>query len=129
GGHADFAPTDELQIELLRYLFGREKHVSYERVCSGRGLPNIYRFLRDTSRCEEPKWLAEKLAGVGDPAPIIVNKALDQTRSAEICTLTVETFVAILGAEAGNMALKVMASGGVYLGGGIPPRILKILER
>jgi glucokinase len=128
GGHADFAPADDLQVELLRYLRLRYEHVSFERVCSGRGLPNIYNFLKESGHKSEPPWLAEKLAGVKDPTPVIVENALDQEHACEICTATLELFVSILGAEAGNMALKVFATGGVYLGGGIPPRILSFLS-
>jgi glucokinase len=67
GGHTDFAPTNSLEVDLLRYLLDRFDHISYERVCSGRGLPNIYAFLRDSGFAEEPAWLAEQLAGVEDP--------------------------------------------------------------
>jgi glucokinase len=101
-------------------------HVSYETVCSGRGLPNIYRFLKDEGVAEEPLWLAEALADTEDLTPVIANAALDD--ACELCVLTMKMFVSILGAEAGNMALKVMATGGVYLGGGIPPRILPFLK-
>lgn len=128
GGHADFAPTNELQIELLRYLLAREDHVSYERICSGLGLPNIYTFLRDTGRFAEPAWLTEKLATATDLTPVIVQAALGDAPDADICRETVRIFVAVLGAEAGNLALKVMATGGIYLGGGIPPRIVSFLE-
>ncbi len=128
GGHADFAPADELQLGLLHYLQLRYTHVSIERVCSGRGLPNIYNFLKESGRKSEPAWLAEQLASAKDPTPVIVENALDQERACDICRLALETFVAILGAEAGNMALKVLATGGVYLGGGIPPRILPFLS-
>ncbi len=129
GGHADFAPTNLFEIGLLRYLqegLGFE-HVSYERVCSGRGLPNIYAYLRDSGTACEPAWLAEQLAAADDPTPVIVNAAL--ARECELCIATLDAFVSILGAEAGNLALKVMATGGVYLGGGIPPRILPALEQ
>lgn len=125
GGHCDFAPTNELEIELLRYLLKRFDHVSYERVCSGRGIPNIYAYLRDSVHADEPMWLKEQLAGADDLTPVIVNAAQEGT--SELCVDTVNTFVSILGAEAGNMALKVMATGGIYLGGGIPPRILTFL--
>lgn len=128
GGHADFAPADELQLELLRYLQLRYKHVSFERVCSGKGLPNIYAFLKEASYASEPSWLTERLNSVKDPTPVIVENALDTANACEICSLAVETFVSILGAESGNMALKVLATGGVYLGGGIPPRILPFLS-
>ena len=141
GGHADFAPTNPLQVELLRYLQGRFEHVSYERVCSGLGLPNIYAYLKESGYAEEPDWLAEQLSAASDPTPIIVNAALQLKtvrspqgttgggeRPCELCVATLCTFVSILGAEAGNLALKVLSTGGVYLGGGIPRRILPALE-
>jgi glucokinase len=130
GGHADFAPTNELQRELLRFLHEERgfARVSYERVCSGKGIPNIYDFLKISGYALEPTWLAEQLAAADDPTPVIANCALDEEHPPEICTLTLETFVSILGAECGNMALKVLATGGVYLGGGIPPRILPALK-
>jgi glucokinase len=128
GGHADFAPTNPFEVGLLRYLQARFKHVSYERVCSGRGLPNIYAYLKDSGYADEPAWLTEQLAAADDPTPIIVNAALDSQRPCQLCVATLNAFVSILGAEAGNLALKVLASGGVYLGGGIPPRILPALE-
>jgi glucokinase len=128
GGHTDFAPTNLLEVDLLRYLLDRFEHVSYERVCSGRGLPNIYAFLKDSGYAEEPAWLAERLAAVGDPNPVIAKAAFDDERQCELCVATLDTFVSILGTEAGNMALNVLATGGVYLGGGIPPRILPALE-
>lgn len=129
GGHADFAPTNPLEVELLRYLQDRFEHVSYERVCSGRGLPNIYAFLRDSGYADEPARLAEQLAVADDPTPVIVNAAFDGERPCGLCVATLSAFVSILGAEAGNLALKVLATGGVYLGGGISPRILPALEQ
>jgi glucokinase len=129
GGHADFAPTNDRQVGLLRHLLERFDHVSYERVCSGMGLPNIYAYLKDSGYAEEPAWLAGELAAVDDPTPVIVNAALDSQRPCELCVATLNIFVSILGAEAGNLALKVLATGGVYVGGGIPPRILSILKR
>ncbi len=128
GGHTDFAPTNSLEVDLLRYLLDRLEHVSYERVCSGRGLPNIYAFLKDSGYADEPAWLAEQLAAADDPNPVIVNAALGGGQQCELCVASLETFVSILGTEAGNMALNVLATGGVYLGGGIPPRILPALE-
>lgn len=128
GGHADFAPSNSTQIELLRHLMNRFEHVSYERVCSGRGLPNIYRYLRDSGHAEEPAWLRGQLATADDPTPIIADAALDDHTPCPLCVATLDTFVSILGAEAGNLALKVVATGGIYLGGGIPPRIVPILE-
>ena len=129
GGHTDFAPTDDLQIGLLRYLRRQHEHVSYERVCSGIGLPNIYSYLRTSGHGEEPPWLAQQLAAAEDHTPIIVNAALDASRRCELCVAALDTFVSILGAETANLALKVLATGGVYLGGGIPPRIVPLLKQ
>jgi glucokinase len=129
GGHTDFAPTNSLEVGLLQYLAKRSEHVSYERVCSGPGLLNIYTFLKDSGYAGEPDWLVEQLAAAKDPVPVIVNTALDESKSCDLCTATLDIFVSILGREAGNMALNVLASGGVYLGGGIPPRILPALEK
>jgi glucokinase len=128
GGHASFAPVSLIQVEMLHYLFGRFSHVSSERVCSGSGIPNIYAYLRDSRPATEPAWLAQEIAGASDPTPVIVQAALDESRPSELCAATLRTFVSILGAEAGNLALKVLATGGVYLGGGIPPRLLALLE-
>jgi glucokinase len=128
GGHVDFAPTKPLELELLQYLQDRMDHVSYEHVCSGTGLPNIYAFLKDMQYAEEPSWLADQLVQTEDPTPVIVKAAQDLDRRCDLCTLTINTFVAILGSEAGNLALKVLSTGGVYLGGGIPARILSFLE-
>lgn len=124
GGHADFAPNSDLEIELLRYLRTSYLHVSYERVLSGPGLHAIYEFLRETKR-NEPTWLAERLR-VEDPAPIIAEVGL--SGQAEIAVQTLDLFVSIYGAEAGNLALKAMALDGVYLGGGIAPKLLQKLQ-
>jgi glucokinase len=128
GGHADFAPVNTLQVELLRYLMARFPHVSFERVCSGKGLPNIYDYLKNSGYAKEPQWLAEQLASAPDRSPIIVNNALDKDNACELCIATLNAFVSILAAEAGNLALKVFSTGGVYIGGGIPPRILSYLQ-
>jgi glucokinase len=106
----------------------RFPHVSYERVCSGKGIPNIYAYLKDSGYAEEPSWLAERLAATTDRTPIIINAALDPAMPCELCAATINTFVAILGAEAGNLVLKVLANGGIYIGGGVPPRILPYLD-
>jgi glucokinase len=127
GSHVDFAPSNPRQMQLLRYLWPRFEHVSYELVCSGMGIPNLYAYFKNGGYAEEPGWLTEQLARAKDPTPVIVNAALE--RKCELCVLTLDTFVSILGAEAGNLALKVMATGGVYLGGGISPRILPALEQ
>lgn len=125
GGHSDFAPRNELEIELLRYLLPQFHHVSYERVLSGPGLLNIYRFLHDTGRGEEPVWLADEMKET-DPSVVITRTALEG--ESELCMRALELFVSIYGAEAGNLALKVKATGGVFLGGGIAPRIIEKLK-
>ena len=124
GGHADFAPTNDLEIELLRYLRTSYLHVSYERVLSGPGLHLIYQYLRDTKK-SEPTWFAEKLP-TGDPAALIAEAGLQ--KKPEICHQALQTFVSIYGSEAGNLALKTLAKGGIYLGGGIAPKILPALK-
>lgn len=127
GGHADFAPTDSLQIDLLKYLMDRYGHVSNERVCSGIGIPAIYDCLKENGYAEEPPWMAERLAGAADPTPVIVSAALDKQNPCDLCAKTLDTFISILAAEAANLSLKVLGTGGVYLAGGIPPRILPAL--
>lgn len=121
GGHADFAPRNELELELFRYLYTRFGHVSCERVVSGPGLVNVYHFLRDTGRGTEPKWLADEILH-SDPAPVISRAALEGKSA--LCEQAVDIFVSIYGAEAGNLALKLMTTGGIYLGGGIAPKML-----
>jgi len=125
GGHADFAPRTDTEIDLLRYLSQRFEHVSYERVLSGPGLFNIYQFFRDTHRAEAPAWLAAEMAK-RDPAAVISENALKGT--SPICGMAMDQFVSIYGAEAGNLALRALATGGVYLGGGVAPRILPKLQ-
>jgi glucokinase len=127
GGHADFAPRNKIELELLEHLLGQFGHVSYERVISGPGLYNIYRFLRDTGRGEEPPWLTAEFSLAGADPPAVVTRAALQAAS-DLCVSALDLFISILGAEAGNMALRVMATGGVFLGGGIPPRIVDRLK-
>jgi len=112
-------------MELLRYLIPQFQHVSFERVLSGPGLLNIYKFLRDTGRGEEPSWLAEAMRQ-GDPSAVISEMALEGKDG--LCIQALDVFVSIYGAEAGNLALKVMATGGVFIGGGIAPKILPKLR-
>ncbi|MFO7661492.1 MAG: glucokinase [Chloroflexota bacterium] len=126
GGHCAFGPTTPLQLEMLNFWLPRMGHVSYERVCSGIGIPNIYTFLRESGRFEEPAWLQEALAGKADMTPVIAKAAI--AGEADICIATMELFMEILGDQAGNLALTVLATGGIYLGGGIPPRILPQLQ-
>jgi glucokinase len=124
GGHADFAPTSPTQTGLLQFLQKQCGHVSVERVCSGIGIPNIYQYLRSSGQATESPDLACRLAQAHDQTPLIIAAGLDPTRPDPLAALTLATFVEILGSEAGNLALKVLATGGVYLAGGIPPRIL-----
>lgn len=128
GGHADFGPASETESRLLDFLRQRYDHVSYDRICSGRGLPGIYDFYKSVGRFVEPGWLVELLAVAEDPTPVIVKAALDKEKHCEICSKTLELFVSILGAEAGNLALKGLTTGGMFLGGGIAPRILPFLQ-
>ncbi|HET8702060.1 MAG TPA: glucokinase [Nitrococcus sp.] len=125
GGHADFAPRNELEIGLLHYLLARHHRVSYERVLSGPGLHNIYSFLRDAGHGSEPRSVAEAMRDQ-DPAAVISKAAL--SGESELCVQALDLFIAIYGAAAGNLALKLLASAGVYLGGGIAPRIIEKLK-
>ena len=128
GGHADFGPLDELQVGLLRYLQPRLGHVSYEWVCSGVGMPNIYAYLKDSNYAPEPSWLTEQLAQAKDPNAVITQAALNKTAPDPLCVATIKTFVSILAAEAGNLALKILSTGGLYIGGGMPRHILPFLQ-
>ncbi|HEV7219122.1 MAG TPA: glucokinase [Terriglobales bacterium] len=121
GGHADFAPRNELEVELFRYLNTEYGHVSYERILSGPGLVNVFHFLRDTGRGAEPKWLTDEMQH-SDPAAAISQAAMGG--KCALCEQAVDIFVSVYAAEAGNLALKTMATGGVYLGGGIAPKML-----
>jgi glucokinase len=130
GGHGDFAPNNGAEIELLRHLSQRWGHVSYDRVCTGRGLPDIYRFLKETDSAEDIPGLAERVAAAADATPLIVAAALAAEGSNSlICVQALEIFVSTLGAEAGNMALRFMATGGIYVAGGLPPRILPFFNQ
>ena len=128
GGHADFAPADDLQVELLRYLKPRFGHVSFERVSSGIGVPNIYDFLRDSGYASETAGVARQLAETKDRTRTILQIALETPEASPLCAAPLDVFTSVLGAEAGNLTLKVTATGGLYIGGGIPPRILASLE-
>lgn len=125
GGHADFAPRNDLEMELLRYLLARHEHVSYERVVSGPGLYNLYLFLRDTGRGRESTRIADAMR-TQEPPMVISQAALDG--SCGLCLQALDFFVSLYGAEAGNLALKTMATGGVYVGGGIAPAIMNKLR-
>jgi glucokinase len=126
GGHSDFAPRNEDEIDLLRFL--RQKYngrISFERVVSGQGLTNIYEFLRDGRGLEEPVWLSNRMREE-DPNAVITESALKA--KSELCERTLDMFVSAYGAEAGNLALKILSVGGLYVGGGIAPRILEKLK-
>jgi glucokinase len=125
GGHTDFAPRNELEMDLFRYLSGRFGHVSYERIVSGPGLVNVFHFLRNTGRGTEPEWLTEEMSHA-DPAAAISRAALDG--KCALCEQALDLFVSVYAAEAGNLALKLMATGGIYLGGGIAPKMLAKLS-
>ncbi|MGD8370173.1 MAG: glucokinase [Syntrophobacterales bacterium] len=125
GGHIDFSPNTEAEIKLWRYLHKRFGHVSVERVLSGPGLVNIYLWLKDTGRHRIPTWLARNMEEM-DPARAITEAALDGKHP--VCVAALNMFVSIFGAVAGNLALIAMTTGGVYLGGGIPPKILPKLK-
>ncbi|MBN1613612.1 MAG: glucokinase [Deltaproteobacteria bacterium] len=129
GGHADFGPRNALQRELLGSLQERFDHVGYEMVCSGPGIARIYEFLKKSNPAAEPPWLSDRLRNVQDPTPVIVEAALDRQNPVMLCLESIGVFVSILAAEAGNLALKVLATRGVYLAGGIIPRILPILKK
>jgi glucokinase len=122
GGHAEFGPRNHLELELFHYLSSIFDHVSYERVLSGEGLSHIYQFLKDSKRFgKEPSWLSEKMK-LEDPAGVISEMA--RLRKNKLCSKALDLFTSIYGAAAGNLALQVMAIGGVFIGGGIAPKII-----
>ena len=128
GGHVDFGPRTDLEIDLLRYLRKDPDingHVSWERVCSGIGLRNVYTFLRDEKKMEESPALRQRMQQE-DPNSVIGK--LGESGQNELCAKALDVFVSAYGAEAGNLALKVLAHGGVYVGGGIAPKIVKKLQ-
>lgn len=126
GGHVDFAPRDEREIALLNYLRRTlNGRVSFERVVSGIGIRNVYAFLRDDQKMEEPAWLRERMA-TEDPNAVIGTCA--EAESSEICVETMNLFAAAFGAKAGNLALTLLSAGGIYLGGGIAPKALKVMS-
>jgi len=129
GGHCDFAPTDERQMRLLHYLLPRFGHVGVERVCSGIGVPNIYEFLRDEENIPERPEIAQLIASAKDHTKTIVDTAVDPQHPSELCVATVDLLVSILASEAGNLALKVLATGGVYMAGGIALHLVKLLQK
>jgi glucokinase len=125
GGHTDFGPQNDVQIELLRFLQKRFKHVSYERILSGPGLVNVYEFLRESGSAK-PSPELEAAIKKSDPAAAISRAALDG--SSPLAEKSLELWISVFGAEAANLALKTMATGGLFLAGGISPKILPKLK-
>ena len=121
GGHTDFAAKNKIEIDLLTWLINKYGRVSYERILCGPGLINVYEFFKDTEYQDIPTWIMERLKNE-DPSAVISELAME--KKDECCEKALELFVSVYGAEAGNMALKSLATGGVYIGGGIAPKIL-----
>ena len=128
GGHADFAPMDDVQSRLLEYMQQRFEHVSYEHVCSGVGVPHVYDFFRDREKTEERTEITERIAMAADRTKAIIQAALDPADPSPRCVATIDTVVSIMGSEAGNLALKVLAVGGVYLAGGVAVHLQPLLK-
>ena len=122
GGHADFSPRSDLEIDLLHYLLKKYGRVSCERILSGPGIKNIYDFLRDSKRAEEPDWLRKQMSETQDPPALI--SQLAQHNKAAICEQTMSIFVSVYGAETGNCALHFLSTGGIFIGGSIAARNL-----
>ncbi|MBN1424634.1 glucokinase, partial [Candidatus Fermentibacteria bacterium] len=129
GGHVDFAPRNAREGSLLQWLGARYGHVSYERVCSGMAIPDLYRFMREVVGMDADPVVAARVAVSDEPTPVIVEAAFGHDVQCPTCHAALEVFVSVLAAEAGNLALKVLATGGVYLAGGMPRRVLSLLER
>jgi glucokinase len=122
GGHADFAPRNDLQMELLAYLQKKYGRISCERILSGPGIKNIYDFLRDAQKAEEPEWLRTAMSAAPDPPALISQMALEG--KAPICNQALSIFVSVFGAETGNCALNFMSTGGIFIGGSIAAKIV-----
>jgi glucokinase len=128
GGHSDFAPTDQRQIQLLQYMLKTLNHVSVEHVCSGMGIPNIYRYLRDVEKLAENQNVAAQVEAARDPSFVIIGHAADPEFPGALCAATIDIFISILASEAANLAVKVLATGGVYLAGGVVTHLFSALK-
>jgi glucokinase len=124
GSHADFGPTNALQADLWAFLADRFRRVAYERICSGSGLPDVYDFVRSRNPSAEKPAFAAALQAAADPTPLIVNAAIDDPARNPLAAQTLRIFIDVLGAEAANLVLKVLATGGLYLAGGMSPRLV-----
>ena len=128
GGHALFSPASRQQLALADFLFDRVGVVSFDLLASGRGLPLIYEFLKQTGVYAEPEWLAQELTIASDPASVISLAALEAEAAEPLCHAALQLFVEIIAVEAANLALKSLSTGGLFIGGGIPPRIVPIFR-
>jgi glucokinase len=128
GGHSDFAPTDQRQIRLLEYMLKLFDHVSFEHVCSGIGIPHLYRYLRDVEHLPERPEQSKLIETAGDPSVVIIEQAFDPTNPSTLCATTIDLFVSILAGETGNLAVKFLTTGGVYLAGGVAVHTLPAIK-
>jgi len=129
GGHSDFAPTDERQIHLLEYMRTKFDHVSFEHVCSGIGIPHIYGYLRDVEHMAESPDIDKLMASASDASAVIIDHAFGTQNPSKLCSATIDMFISILASEAANLALKVLATGGVYVAGGVVLNIMAAVQR
>jgi len=127
GSHTNFGPTNPRETKLLEYLQARWGRVSYERVCAGQSIPDLYDFLKSEGQTPESPEVRDELAKMKDRTPLIMARGLARPEPDPLCVATLNLFVSILGAEAGNLALTVLATGGLYIGGGIPQRMLPVM--
>jgi glucokinase len=130
GGHSSFAPRNKQQVDLLNFMLNKKEHVSVEQVCSGMAIPDLFAFISTT--CPPPEWLTKKLHKDIDHTPKIVQAAVNDVTGGVSCEAAVQTlhlFMDILAAETANLALKTLATGGVYIGGGMPPRMLFFFDK